>query len=53
MKGLFIMATLFSAAAAQTTGFDGDATGALPAGWRAGVTGRGSPLRSNADALED
>jgi hypothetical protein len=38
------MATLFStAAAAQTTGFDSDAAGALPAGWRSGVTGRGSP----------
>jgi hypothetical protein len=44
MKGLVIMATLFSAtAAAQTAGFDADPTGALPAGWRAGVTGRGSP----------
>ena len=44
MKGLIIMATLFSAtAAAQAAGFDNDATGALPAGWRAGVTGRGSP----------
>jgi hypothetical protein len=38
------MATLFSAsAAAQTAGFDNDSTGALPAGWRAGVTGRGVP----------
>jgi hypothetical protein len=38
------MATLFSAtAAAQTAGFDADPTGASPAGWRAGVTGRGSP----------
>ena len=38
------MATLFSAtAAAQTAGFDGDPTGALPSGWRAGVTGRGTP----------
>jgi len=44
MKGLVIMATLFSAtAAAQTSGFDSNAAGALPAGWRAGVTGRGSP----------
>jgi hypothetical protein len=44
MKGLF-MATLFSAAAAaaETTGFDTDPVGGLPAGWRAGVTGRGSP----------
>jgi hypothetical protein len=38
------MATLFSAsAAAQTAGFDNDSTGALPAGWRAGVTGPGVP----------
>ncbi len=44
MKGLVIMATLFSAtAAAQTTGFDTDSAGSLPSGWRAGVTGRGSP----------
>ncbi len=28
---------------AETVSFDRDATGALPAGWRAGVTGRGSP----------
>jgi 3-keto-disaccharide hydrolase len=28
---------------AETFSFDRDATGALPAGWRAGVTGRGSP----------
>ena len=44
MKGLVIMATLFSAtAAAQTAGFDTDPVGGLPAGWRAGVTGRGVP----------
>jgi len=43
VKGLIIMATLFSATAAQSTGFDNEAAGALPAGWRAGVTGRGSP----------
>jgi hypothetical protein len=52
MKGLF-MATLFStaAAAAETTGFDADPVGGLPAGWRAGVTGRGSPKWSvEADA---
>jgi hypothetical protein len=44
MKGLF-MATLFwaAAAAAETTGFDTDLVGGLPAGWRAGVTGRGVP----------
>ena len=28
---------------AETVSFDRDALGALPAGWRAGVTGRGSP----------
>jgi hypothetical protein len=52
MKGLF-MATLFSAAAAaaETTGFDTDPVGGLPAGWRAGVTGRGFPKWSvEADA---
>jgi hypothetical protein len=44
MKGLVIMATLFSAtAAAQTAGFDTDPVGGLPTGWRSGVTGRGSP----------
>jgi len=43
MKGLIIMATLFSAAAAaQATGFDTDPSGSVPAGWRAGVTGRGT-----------
>jgi hypothetical protein len=41
-KGLFIVASLFSAAA-QAAGFDSDPVGALPAGWRSGVTGRGSP----------
>jgi hypothetical protein len=44
VKGLIIMATLFSASAAgQSAGFDNDPAGALPAGWRAGVTGHGSP----------
>jgi hypothetical protein len=42
MKGLIIMTTLFSAAA-QAGGFDTDPAGGLPAGWRAGVTGRGTP----------
>lgn len=32
-----------AAAAAQTAGFDSDSVGALPANWRAGVTGRGTP----------
>jgi hypothetical protein len=31
-------------AEATTLSFDQDTPGALPAGWRAGVTGRGSPL---------
>ena len=36
---------------AETFPFDRDANGALPAGWRAGVTGRGSPKWSvEADA---
>jgi hypothetical protein len=44
MKGLVIMAALFSAtAAAQTASFDTDPVGALPSGWRAGFTGHGSP----------
>jgi hypothetical protein len=32
-----------AAASAETIGFDRDAAGALPSGWAAGVTGRGSP----------
>jgi len=44
MKGLVIMAILVSTTAvAQTTGFDTDLVGGLPAGWKSGVTGRGSP----------
>ena len=36
---------------AETVSFDRDATGALPAGWRSGATGRGSPKWSvEADA---
>jgi hypothetical protein len=42
MKGLIIMTALFYASAAAQTGFDSDATGGPPSGWRAGVTGRGS-----------
>jgi len=43
-----ILSTLASVAAmttthAETFSFDRDAAGVLPAGWRAGVTGRGSP----------
>lgn len=36
-------ALISAAAAAQTAGFDSDSVGALPANWRAGVTGRGTP----------
>ena len=36
---------------AETVSFDQEAPGALPVGWRAGVTGRGSPKWSvEADA---
>jgi len=45
--GLAAMNTSF----AQTITFDRDTPGAIPAGWRAGVTGRGSPKWSvEADA---
>jgi len=46
MKGEVVVAlTIFSATAAMadTIGFDQEKIGALPAGWIAGVTGRGSP----------
>ena len=39
--------------AAEIIGFDADPTGALPAGWTGGVTGRGSPrwtVEADADA---
>ena len=42
-----------TAAIAETIGFDADATGAVPAGWTGGVTGRGSPrwtVEANAGA---
>lgn len=44
----FILTTVTGLAAmtnplAQTISFDEDAAGAVPAGWRVGVTGRGSP----------
>lgn len=51
-----ILSTLASVAImttthAETVSFDRDAPGALPAGWRSGVTGRGSPKWSvEADA---
>jgi hypothetical protein len=46
MKGEIVVAlTIFSATAAMadTVGFDREKIGALPAGWIAGVTGRGAP----------
>jgi hypothetical protein len=46
MKGTVMIAlTVLSstAALAETSGFDNDKAGAPPAGWTAGVTGRGSP----------
>ena len=56
-KALSLFLSTFASVAAMTTthaetfSFDSDATGALPAGWRSGVTGRGSPKWSvEADA---
>jgi hypothetical protein len=46
MKGAFVVAlTVFSATAAfaDSTNFDSDKPGSLPAGWHCGVTGRGTP----------
>ncbi len=41
---LALLTWLIAAAAlADTTGFDEDAVGTVPAGWTCGVTGRGSP----------
>jgi hypothetical protein len=37
------MATAMNTAVAETISFDRDPAGAAPPGWRAGVTGRGSP----------
>jgi len=48
-KALSLFLSTFASVAAMTTtqaetfSFDRDATGALPAGWRSGVTGRGFP----------
>jgi len=48
-KALALFISIFASVAAMTTthaetfSFDRDATGALPAGWRSGVTGRGFP----------
>lgn len=41
-KGI-ALATLALGAQAETTGFDKDPVGSLPADWTAGVTGRGTP----------
>lgn len=41
--GVAAAAALATTAAAQTIRFDGDATGAPPAGWTCGVTGKGTP----------
>ena len=56
-KTLSVFISTFASVAAMTTthaetfSFDRDAPGALPAGWRAGVTGRGTPKWSvEADA---
>ena len=56
-KTLALILTTFAGLAAMNTplaatlSFDQDAVGAVPAGWRAGVTGRGSPKWSvEADA---
>jgi hypothetical protein len=47
----FASVAIMTTTHAETVSFDRDAPGALPAGWRAGVTGRGSPKWSvEADA---
>src|SRR5260221_2563148 len=47
----FVSVAAMTTTHAETFTFDRDAPGALPAGWRAGVTGRGSPKWSvEADA---
>jgi hypothetical protein len=43
---LFLLFTCQEVAMGETISFDQDKTGALPAGWKAGVTGRGTPLWS-------
>src|SRR5947209_8107808 len=40
---LVMLALLTTAANAETVNFDDTKTGALPAGWIAGVTGKGNP----------
>ena len=43
----FALVAAMTTTHAETLSFDRDAIGALPAGWRAGVTGRGSPGRGS------
>lgn len=40
---VFASVAIMTTTHAETFSFDGDPTGALPAGWRSGVTGRGFP----------
>jgi hypothetical protein len=50
-KSALVAAALVSAGAhAGSMGFDAERPGALPAGWRAGVTGRGTPKWTVEDA---
>jgi hypothetical protein len=39
----FVVSSVSNVAVAETVNFDRDAVGLLPAGWKAGVTGRGTP----------
>ena len=41
--GLLAFSLLSTPVLAQTSHFDNDVVGAVPAGWTCGVTGRGSP----------
>src|SRR5437773_3977724 len=41
--GSCMLGVLEGTAMAETVNFDQDKAGALPAGWKSGVTGRGSP----------
>ncbi len=43
MLSLMILLAAMNTSAEQVTGFDKEPPGALPAGWSAGVTGRGTP----------
>ena len=51
LAAMIAMTLLTGTAMAETLNFDNDKTGSVPPGWRAGVTGRGSPKWSvEADA---